>query len=80
MFECTKNRNLVKNKKLIEKIIIIMIIIYVFQKNNNKTLQDCTLKFSNLHLTFVAICIPIVFHGTLENFIINVRNSHISLA
>jgi hypothetical protein len=23
------------------------------------------------HLTFVAICIPIVFHGTLENFIIN---------
>jgi hypothetical protein len=22
------------------------------------------------HLTFVAICIPIVFHGTLENFII----------
>jgi hypothetical protein len=48
-----------------------MIIIYVFQENNNKTLQNCTLKFSNLHLTFVAICIPIVFHSTLENFIIN---------
>jgi hypothetical protein len=27
--------------------------------------------FSNSHLTFVAICIPIVFHGTLENFIIS---------
>jgi hypothetical protein len=41
------------------------------RKNNNKTLQDCTWTFSNSHLTFVAICIPIVFHGTLENFIIS---------
>jgi hypothetical protein len=41
------------------------------RKNNNKTLQDCNRKFSNSHLTFVAICIPIVFHGTLENFIIS---------
>jgi hypothetical protein len=49
----------------------IIIIIHVFQENNNKTFQDCTWNFSNSHLTFVAICIPIVFHGTLENFIIS---------
>jgi hypothetical protein len=36
-----------------------------------RTLQDCTWKFSNSHLTFVAICIPIVSQGTLENFIIS---------
>jgi hypothetical protein len=38
-----------------------IIIIHVFQENN----------ISNSHLTFVAICIPILFHGTLENFIIS---------
>jgi hypothetical protein len=59
-----------KNNNNLKKIFF-LIIIYVFQENNNKTLQDCTWKFSNSLLTFIAICIPIVFHGTLDNFIIN---------
>jgi hypothetical protein len=36
---------------------------------NKKGLKEL-MKISNVWMTFTVLCIPIVFHGTLENFIV----------